>query len=123
MTAQAPVRTTDVEEHAFADVLTGLREHGPATAFELAALIATMETVPQAEVRRVAATAVVVERLAVGLGRPDLEMRARLIRADALQRDGDTVESGRLSQQVQVWAADNGDDHLLARSHNLLGSG
>jgi tetratricopeptide (TPR) repeat protein len=119
--AAPPPATTAVDERALAaDVFAGLCARPPATLIELAALITTIEALPQTEVRRAAAVAVIAERLAVEFGRSDLEMRARLVRADALQRGGDTIESGRLSQQVQAWAAENGNEYLLARSHNLL---
>jgi two-component system cell cycle response regulator len=86
----------------------------------LAAALQAMEMVPIAEFRTVAEPARRAERLAVELHRPDLRMRARLVRADVLRREGDAVESGRIAQQVNTWATEHDDAYLQARSHLLL---
>src|SRR6185436_12462669 len=57
------------------------------------------------------------ERLAVELGRPDLRMRARLVRAEVLIRQGDTTASGRIAHEAVTWATEHGDAYVLARSH------
>lgn len=60
------------------------------------------------------------ERRALQLGRSDLRQRARLVRADAEGRRGEVASAGRTSQEVNRWAAEHGDTHLLARSHRLV---
>ncbi|MFI5495571.1 diguanylate cyclase [Actinoplanes sp. NPDC051859] len=57
------------------------------------------------------------ELRAAELQRVDLQMRARLLRADALARSGDTAESARIANEVHPWAVEQDDDHILSRSH------
>ncbi|GII25725.1 GGDEF domain-containing protein [Planosporangium mesophilum] len=104
----------------FADALAALSASNPEAGARLAAVLDAMEMVPAADFRTVVLPADRAERLAVELGRPDLQMRARLIRADVLLREGDTAESGRMAQQVNAWADEHGNAYLLARSHHLL---
>jgi diguanylate cyclase (GGDEF)-like protein len=104
----------------FADALADLSASAPNAAARLAAVLDAMEMVPAADFRTVVMPAERAERLAVELGRPDLQMRARLLRADVLLREGDTAESGRMAQQVNAWATEHGSAYLLARSHHLL---
>ncbi|NJC71651.1 diguanylate cyclase [Planosporangium thailandense] len=78
-----------------------------------------METI-SADDLRTDAMPTEVDRLAGELGRSDLQMRARLIRADILLQAGETAESGRLAQQVNAWATEHADARLLAGSHHLL---
>jgi diguanylate cyclase (GGDEF)-like protein len=47
-------------------------------------------------------------------------MRARLLRADAEIREGNTGAGGRLAQEVNAWAAKRADDYVLACSHRVL---
>ena len=64
-----------------------------------------------------------VERAAADardLGRPELELRARLIGGDLLRRRGDVAAAGRIAQAVLGWAAQHGARHLLARSSFVL---
>nr|WP_240943216.1 GGDEF domain-containing protein [Planosporangium thailandense] len=86
----------------------------------MAAGLAAMEMVPTDEFRTVAEPARHAERLAADLGRTDLEMRARLVQADVLRREGDAVSSGRIAHEVNAWAVERGDAYLQARSHMLL---
>jgi two-component system cell cycle response regulator len=103
-----------------AKALTDLSESAPQTEAILVAALDAMEMVPAADFRTVVMPADHAERLAAELGRVDLQMRARLVRADVLLREGDTGESGRMAQQVNAWASEHGDSYLLARSHHLL---
>lgn len=61
-----------------------------------------------------------VQEQALLLGRDDLEARARLVIADASMRAGDLASAAPVLDQVNRWAADNGQAHVLARSHLLL---
>jgi two-component system cell cycle response regulator len=104
----------------FAGVLAHLTAQTPEAEALLTAAVRAMEMVPVAEFRTVVEPAERAERLAGELDRPDLQLRARLVRADVLRREGDGVESGRIAQQANAWAAEHGDAYLLARSHLLL---
>jgi GGDEF domain-containing protein len=108
------------ETGGFAAILADLSARTPQAGARLAAALQAMEMVPVAEFRTVIEPAERAERLAAQLHRPDLEFRARLVRADALRREGDAVESGRIAQQANAWATEHGDAYLLARSHGLL---
>ncbi len=66
------------------------------------------------------ASAVRVERAARSARLTDLEMRARLVRADMLHRTGDTADGVQLAIEVQRWAEAHGPRSLLARSHLIL---
>jgi two-component system, cell cycle response regulator len=54
------------------------------------------------------------------LGQIELELRARLVLAEVLQRRGKLAEGGRLAQEVHTWATDHTSRYLLARSHYVL---
>ncbi|NJC70693.1 diguanylate cyclase [Planosporangium thailandense] len=86
----------------------------------LVAALQAMETVPIGQYRKVVAPAGHAERLATEWDLPDLRMRARLVRADVLLRDGDAVEAGRIARQAIAWATERDDSYLLARSHRQL---
>ncbi|NJC71650.1 diguanylate cyclase [Planosporangium thailandense] len=103
-----------------ADLVARLSPRTPQLEARLTAALEAMETIPAERYRTVHAPAERAERLAVEIGRPDLQMRARLVRADVLRRDGDTVEAGRIAKQVNAWAAENDHQYLLARSHRNL---
>jgi diguanylate cyclase (GGDEF)-like protein len=66
--------------------------------------------------------AVQAEREAVVAGEPDLQMRARLVQADMLQRTGRLAAGARLASEVNAWARQHGPQTLLARSHLVLSS-
>ncbi|WP_245736615.1 tetratricopeptide repeat-containing diguanylate cyclase [Micromonospora pattaloongensis] len=103
-----------------AELLAALSIGTPCSAEALAAALVEMESVPPIGFRTVGAPAQYAERLAVELGRPDLRMRARLIQADVLLREGAIAESGRVGHEVHAWTLEHGDDYLVARSHYHL---
>jgi two-component system cell cycle response regulator len=57
---------------------------------------------------------------AADLGRPELELRARLVGGDLLRRRGDVAAAGRIAQAVHRWATDHGVRSLVARSSFVL---
>lgn len=61
-----------------------------------------------------------IQEQALLLGRDDLEARARLVAADASMRAGDLAAAAPVLDQVNQWAAAQGQAHVLARSHLLL---
>jgi two-component system, cell cycle response regulator len=63
-----------------------------------------------------------LEREAEEIGATDLAMRARLVRADMLQRAGRLVAGAGLAREVQTWAHDSAARDVLARSHLILSS-
>lgn len=63
-----------------------------------------------------------LERAAQAARQHDLQMRAVLVRADMLQRKGDTARGARLANDVNRWAEAHGPWFLLARSHLVLSS-
>ncbi|GID95255.1 diguanylate cyclase [Amorphoplanes digitatis] len=90
---------------------------------DLAALEATLvelEARPPSQFRTTAAPAAVVERRATELGGEALAMRARLLRATVLVRDGKSEQGGRWAHQVLAWSQQHGDAFLLSRSHRAL---
>ncbi len=95
----------------------------PDTAAPAAALRATLEeleiltrfdTGPAAE--RADAALAAAHRI----GRPDLEQRARLVRADLLRRRGAVADAGRAASAAHHWAAAARDRHVQARSSFVL---
>ncbi|BCY08441.1 diguanylate cyclase [Actinoplanes sp. L3-i22] len=61
-----------------------------------------------------------IEAAAAAIGATDLELRARLLRADLVGRRGDVITSGQICRSVNAWAADHGHHLLLALSHLRL---
>lgn len=53
---------------------------------------------------------------------PDLQMRARLVQADMLQRVGRGAAAAATATDVNRWAREHGPRSLLARSHLILAS-
>ncbi|MGC9665441.1 diguanylate cyclase [Planosporangium sp. 12N6] len=102
------------------DDLSDLSAWSPQAEARVAAALGEMELVSLGRYRTVVVPAERAERLATEWGLPGLRMRARLVRADALLRDGDAVEAGRIAEQARAWATEHGDAHLLARSHRQL---
>jgi two-component system cell cycle response regulator len=90
------------------------------TAQSLGVALDTMELSLVEDFRSVAGPAARAERIAIDLGRIDLQMRARLITGDALGRQGDVASAGRIAKAVNLWAYENGHQYLLARSHRQL---
>ncbi|MGC9670651.1 diguanylate cyclase [Planosporangium sp. 12N6] len=102
------------------DDLADVSVETPYAEYRVVAALRAMEMVPNAQVRTVAVPAERAERLATEWDRPELRMRARLVRADALLRDGDAIEAGRIAEQARAWAAEHDDAYLRARSHCQL---
>jgi diguanylate cyclase (GGDEF)-like protein len=86
----------------------------------LEAILVELENRPLSQFRSVAAPAAAVERRAGDLGAEDLAMRARLLRAFSLVREGRSEQGGQRAHQVLAWAQQHGDAFLLARAHRLL---
>lgn len=61
--------------------------------------------------------AVELEEAARAIGNVELALRARLVRADAAERQGQLAEATRIMWQVHDYATDHGRQRLLARSH------
>ncbi len=96
--------TTNAERARLTDLLDDLEYH---RAFGVAALLER---------------AVKTEQEAVVAGELDLQMRARLVQADMLQRTGRVTAGARLASEVNSWARQHGPQTLLARSHLILSS-
>jgi len=88
------------------------------TALEVA--ITALEALPQIEFRAAAAPADEIERRATEIGAIDLAMRARLLRAMALIREGGSPEGGQWAHQVLAWAQEFEHSFLTARAHRAL---
>jgi GGDEF domain-containing protein len=86
---------------------------------ELAAALETLESRPGADVTGTLTAAEEIEREAHTLGDLGIQMRARLVQGDMLDRIGDPA-GPRLVLTVNRWAAGAADLPLLARSHLLL---
>jgi len=87
---------------------------------ELAGEVDALETLPRADPIGADTRAERAAALARELRRPDLEMRARLVCADVLERQGEIAEAGRLAHAVQGWATEHSARYVLARSHYVL---
>jgi diguanylate cyclase (GGDEF)-like protein len=92
----------------------------PVDARRLAGELLTLEIGRSEVLGTDAAEATRIELTAAGLDRPELVLRARLVRAVALLRAGDTAGGGRLTHQVYAEAVELSDDYLLARCHGAL---
>lgn len=53
-------------------------------------------------------------------GRPDLALRAQLVRAEVACRRGRLEDGGRTARSALRWAVDSGDRYVQARSHLVL---
>ena len=93
-----------------------------ATRAALAAHLEELELLTSQNFGAVAAPAGVIELRVSELGWDDLVWRARLIAADVAGRLGDTTEQGKVANRANLWARENGDRFVLARSHRLLAS-
>jgi diguanylate cyclase (GGDEF)-like protein len=94
----------------------------PRTAEDLAAALDALEMLPYEDPEAAHGPAVELEREAVALGATEATMRARLVQADVLGRKGRLAAAGRVAREVNLWAAENDQSHVLARSHRLLSS-
>ncbi|BFU44920.1 diguanylate cyclase [Krasilnikovia sp. MM14-A1004] len=88
----------------------------------LSAALEALELDAKVDFRTIAEAAAQAERIASGLGRADLRMRARLVRAEALLCEGDAPASGRIAHEAMDWAAGHDDAYVLARSHLAVSS-
>ncbi|MFI5491496.1 GGDEF domain-containing protein [Actinoplanes sp. NPDC051859] len=79
-----------------------------------------LEQRPVSWFRSVTVPAAAVERRAVALGYEDLAIRAKLLRAGVLIREGRLERGGRWAHQVLAWAQEHENPFLLARAHRIL---
>jgi diguanylate cyclase (GGDEF)-like protein len=91
-----------------------------AAAVSLAAALDRLESLSRFEREGIEEGAQRAAETARELGRPELELRARLIGGDLLRRRGDVAAAGRIAQAVHRWASEQGAPHLLARSSFVL---
>ena len=122
MTTDA-LQSVETPAYAAAHVVTAFADPGDTTPQNEASLIIAldaMEIMSSAQFRTAAAAATRAERLATRYGRPDLVRRARLVRADAQLRLGETAAAGRMAHEVLSWANEHGDAYVRARAHQLL---
>jgi diguanylate cyclase (GGDEF)-like protein len=86
----------------------------------LEAALVRLEALPQAQFRAAAGPAAGAERRAHEIGAEDLAMRARLLRAMALVREGKSEQGGQWAHQILAWAQLHEHAFLLARAHRVL---
>jgi diguanylate cyclase (GGDEF)-like protein len=86
----------------------------------LATELDQFEARPGYDVDAVLARAAEIDDEAGSLGATTLQMRARLVRGDMLDRAGEVAAGARLVMEVNRWAAENDERRLLSRSHLLL---
>ena len=86
----------------------------------LESTLAELEARPQSQFRAIAGPAAALERQATELGDETLAMRARLLRATALVREGQSEQGGRWAHQVLTWAQQHDNPFLGARAHRVL---
>jgi two-component system, cell cycle response regulator len=110
---------TGTSERPPAAVLPGL-EHAPRGRASLEAALADLELLPYHDLHAAAEPALQLQAEALELGLHDLLVRARLITADVMGRNGDVAGAGKIARTAGEWAAAHGDDHVLARSERLL---
>ncbi len=79
-----------------------------------------LEMVPFSDPDAAYAPAAALERRARALGDEVAERRAQLIQADVLCRKGKHTASGQVIREINEWATEHADRHLMARSHRLL---
>jgi diguanylate cyclase (GGDEF)-like protein len=86
----------------------------------LAAALDDLENYAGHDIDAIHARAVSLEQEAADLGDGVLEMRARLVRADMSQRDGEVGPAARTFLEIHQWAEANGSPALRARCHYHL---
>ena len=79
-----------------------------------------LELVPFSDPDAAYAPAMALERRARALGDEVAVKRAQLIQADVLCRKGKHTASGQLIREINDWATEHSQRHLMARSHRLL---
>ena len=90
---------------------------------DAAALLARLEVLEDGrdrDVDDVFADAVEIEHAAGAIGDQVLQLRARLLQADMLERKGETRQGARTFWDIHGWAVANECRTLLARTHLLL---
>ena len=105
------------------DAAPGARPVSAATRQRLERLrveLDVLEMVPFSDPDAAYAPAAALERRARALGDETAERRAQLIQADVLCRKGKHTASGQVIREINEWATEHGDRHLMARSHRLL---
>jgi two-component system cell cycle response regulator len=93
---------------------------GDPSATELAVSLAELENRSRLDHGSLDQDAEHAAAVALELGAPEFEQRARLVLADLLRRRGDVAEAGRQAQEIQRWATAHETQQLLARSHFVL---
>jgi two-component system cell cycle response regulator len=86
----------------------------------VAATLTELEGRRMSRFRSIAAPAEAAERRAADLGDTEMIMRARLLRAGVMLREGRTEEGGRIVHRVHAWADRHAGRYLQARSHREL---
>jgi two-component system, cell cycle response regulator len=86
----------------------------------VSAALDDLELVPYDDPAAAEAPALELAQRADALGQLALVHRARLVHADVIGRRGDTAGAGTIARQVNEWATEHDDGHLLARSERLL---
>ncbi|RZU54228.1 diguanylate cyclase (GGDEF)-like protein [Krasilnikovia cinnamomea] len=107
------------------DIARTVAQLSPATPHAealLAAALDAMELDSKVDFGVIAEVAAQAERIASALGRADLRMRARLVRAEALLSEGDAPASGRIAHEALDWAVGHGHEYVLARGHLAVSS-
>jgi diguanylate cyclase (GGDEF)-like protein len=100
--------------------IRALQDTTPPTHSTVSAALAVLDRVVLLEHAGVAQPVALAEQIAAGQGWIDLQMRARLLRAELSRQSGDVAEAAVVAKQVNTWAAAHDDQLLLSRSHNTL---
>jgi len=93
---------------------------GGVSAGRLMAQVAELEIVSRFQLEGIAERATRVAAEADTSHLTDVCMRAQLVGADMLRRQGDHAEAGRTAQDIRRWATDNERPYLRARSSYVL---
>ena len=103
--------------------VVGAEPPGPAgddPAARLTAQVTELETVSRFRIDGIAEGAARVAADAEAAGLTEVGLRARLISADTLRRQGNHAEAGRSAQDIRRWAIENQRPYLRARSSYVL---
>jgi two-component system cell cycle response regulator len=111
------VQAIDVMEQGVPEPRPGTEDQVRAA---LAAEVDELELLSRFDVDSVGERADRAARAARSQGSVEQELRARLVQADVVRRQGDVGAAGRTAHEVRRWAAEHEAGHLLARSHFLL---
>lgn len=102
------------------ELLDRAAENGGCSREEFEVLLDRLEIQPYRDINAAIGPVQQALTAAERLGNEELIQRTRLIHADVIGRQGKVAESGRLIREINAWAAEQGHDHILARSHRLL---